>query len=108
MPLSAIKPGDQVTVQRGGDGVATIVTATFGEVKGTIVGIGKLASGNAAITLDSGRVVELTPDAPITFGGRAVGLSDLKRYETVVIRTNPANNLGYGVAVATANGIATR
>ena len=77
-PLSAIKPGDQVTVQRGDNGVATIVTATFGEVKGTIVGIGKLASGNSAITLDSGRVVELTPDAPVTFGGLPVALSDLK------------------------------
>lgn len=101
-PLSAVKPGDQVTVQRNAEGVAAIVTATFGEVKGTIVGIGKLASGNSAITLDSGRVVELTPDAPITFEGLPVGLSDLKTAEQVVIRTNPANNLGYGVAVATA------
>ena len=102
-PLSAIKPGDQVTVQRGDDGVATIITATFGEVKGTIVGIGKLASGNSAITLDSGRVVELTPDAPVTFGGLPVALSDLKTAEKVVIRTNPANSLGYGVAVVTAS-----
>jgi len=101
-PLSAVKPGDQVTVQRGDNGVATIVTATFGEVKGTIVGIGRLASGNSAITLDSGRVVELTPDAPITFEGLPVALRDLKTAEKVVIRTNPANNLGYGVAVATA------
>jgi len=101
-PLSAIKPGDQVTVQRGDNGVATIVTATFGEVKGTIVGIGRLASGNSAITLDSGHVVELTPDAPITFGGLPVALRDLKTAEKVVIRTNPANSLGYGVAVVTA------
>lgn len=100
-PLSAIKPGDQVTVQRGDNGVATIVTATFGEVGGTIVGIGKLASGSPAITLDSGRVVELTPDAPVTFDGLPVALSDLKPAEKVVIRTNPANSLGYGVAVAT-------
>ncbi len=100
-PLSAIKAGDQVTVQRGDDGVATIVTATFGEVGGTIVSIGKLASGSAAITLDSGRVVELTPDAPVTFDGLPVALGDLKRAEKVVIRTNPQNSLGYGVAVAT-------
>ncbi|MDQ2798083.1 MAG: stalk domain-containing protein [Armatimonadota bacterium] len=102
VPLSAITPGDQVTIQRGDDGTATIVTATFGEVKGTIVSIGTLASGNAALTLDSGRVVELMPDAPITFGGRKVSLSDIKPYEKVVIRTNPANSLGYGVAVVTA------
>ena len=99
--LGAIKTGDQVTVQRGDNGVATIVTATFGEVGGTIVGIGKLASGSSAITLDSGRVVELVPDAPVTFDGLPVALSDLKRAEKVVIRTNPANSLGYGVAVAT-------
>ena len=100
--LSAIKLGDQVTVQRGDNGVATIITATFGEVSGTIVGIGRLANGNSAITLDSGLVVELTPNAPITFDGLPVALSDLKTAEKVVIRTNPANNLGYGVAVATA------
>ena len=101
VPLKEIKPGDQVTIQRDANGFATILTATFGEVKGTIVGIGKLASGNSAITLDSGRVVELTPEAPISFGGRSVSLSDLKTYEKVAIRTNPANNLGYGVAVIT-------
>ena len=56
-------------MQRGDNGVATIVTATFGEVGGTVVSIGKLAGGNSAITLDSGRVVELTPDAPVTFDG---------------------------------------
>jgi hypothetical protein len=102
VPLSDIKPGDQVTIQRGDNGVAIVITATFGQVKGTIVSIGHLPSGNAALTLDSGRVIELAPNAPIMFDGRTVGLSDIKPYETVVIRTNPANNLGYGVAVSTA------
>ena len=102
VPLSQIKPGDQVTVERGDNGVATVVTATFGEVRGTIVGMGKLADGNTAITLDSGKVIEVAPDAPVTFGGRSVALSDVKTYEKVVIRTNPANDMGYGVAVATA------
>ena len=102
VPLSEIKPGDQVTVQRGDNGVATIITATFGEVKGTIVSIGHLANGNAALTLDSGRVIELAPDAPISFAGRTVALSDIKPYETVVVRTNPSNSLGYGIAVSTA------
>ena len=31
-----------------------------------------------------------------------MSLSDIKPYEKVVIRTNPANNMGFGVAVATA------
>lgn len=99
--LADIKPGDQVTAQRGADGVATVITATFGQVKGTIVSIGHLASGAATLTLDSGRTIELAADAPITFDGAVVGLRDVKPYETVVIRTNPANNLGYGVAVST-------
>ncbi len=102
VPLSEIKPGDQVTVQRGDGGAATVVTASFGQVRGTIVSLGHLASGAATLTLDSGRTIELTADAPITFEGAAVALSDLKPYETVVVRTNPANNLGYGVAVSTA------
>ena len=102
VPLSQITPGDQVMVQRGDGGVATVITATFGQVKGTIVSIGHLANGNAALTLDSGRVIELAADAPITFGGRTVSLSDIMPYETVVIRTNPSNSLGYGVAVSTA------
>jgi len=102
VPLSQIEPGDQVSVQRGDHGVATVVTATFGQVKGSLVSIGHLANGNAALTLDSGRVIELAADAPITFGGRVVALSDIKPYETVVVRTNPANSLGYGVAVSTA------
>ena len=101
VPLTEIQPGDQVTVQRGSDGVATVVTATFGQVKGTIVSIGHLGNGSAALTLDSGRVIELAADAPITFGGRTISLSDIKPYESVVIRTNPSNSLGYGVAVVT-------
>jgi hypothetical protein len=105
VPLSDIKPGDQVTIQRGDNGVATVLTATFGQVKGTIVSIGHLPSGNAALTLDSGRVIELSPDAPISFDGRTVGLSDIKPYETVVIRTNPSNSMGYGVAVSTAGNL---
>lgn len=102
VPLSDLKPGDQISVQRNDSGAATVLTATFGQVTGTVVSIGHLADGSAALTLDSGRIVELTADAPITFGGRTVGLSDIMPYETVVIRTNPSNSLGYGVAVSTA------
>lgn len=102
VPLSDIKPGDQVSVQRGDNGAATVITATFGQVKGTIVSIGHLADGAATLTLDSGRTIELAAGVPITFAGAAVSLSDIKPYETVVIRTNPANSLGYGVAVSTA------
>ena len=64
--------------------------------------IGHLADGSATLTLDSGRTVALAAGAPLTFAGRSIALSDIKPYETVVIRTNPANSLGYGVAVSTA------
>ncbi len=101
--IKDISPGDQVTVQRNSNGTASIITATYGQVKGKIVGIGKLANGNTALTLDSGRVVELAADAPITFDGRKVGIGDVKPYESVVIRTNPDNSLGYGAAVVTAD-----
>jgi hypothetical protein len=100
--LSALKAGDQVMVQRDDSGAATVVTATFGEVRGTIVGIGTLGSATV-LTLDSGRAIEISPDAPVSFDGRAVALSDVKKFEKVVIRTNPANSLGYGVAVSTAD-----
>ena len=101
--IKDISPGDQVSVQRNADGAASIITATFGQVKGKIVGIGKLANGNTALTLDSGRVVELAANAPITFDGRTVEIADIKPYESVVIRTNPDNSLGYGAAVVTSD-----
>ena len=101
--IKDISPGDQVSIQRTADGTASIITATFGQVKGKIVGIGKLANGNTALTLDSGRVVELAANAPITFDGRKVEIGDIKPYESVVIRTNPDNSLGYSAAVVTAD-----
>lgn len=97
-----LKVGDQVTVQRDGNsGAATLVTATFGEVRGTIKSIGKLGSGDSVVILNDGTTVELIPNVPVTMSGRDVALSDVMANETVVIRTNPGNNLGYGVAVAT-------
>lgn len=100
--IAEISPGDQISVQRAPNGTAQIITDTYGEVRGTIVSIGKLPNGNSAITLDSGKIVELAPGAPISYGGRRVDLSDVKTYEKAVIRTNPSNNMGYGVAVITA------
>ena len=96
-----LKVGDQVTVQRGANGPATLVTATFGEVRGTIKSIGKLGSGDSVMILNDGTTVELIPNVPVTMSGRNVTLADIMPNETVVIRTNPGNNLGYSVAVAT-------
>lgn len=99
--LAQLQPGDQVTVQRGADGSAVSVTATYGEVRGSIKSIGKLASGASVVTLNDGTTVEIAPNVPVMMAGRHVALSDVMANETVVIRTNPSNNLGFGVAVVT-------
>ena len=96
-----LKVGDQVTVQRSAGGPATLVTATYGEVRGTIKSIGKLGNGDSVLILNDGTTVELIPNVPVSMSGRAVALSDIMPNETVIIRTNPGNNMGYGVAVAT-------
>ncbi len=100
-PLAQIQPGDQVTIQRGADGAAISITATFGEVAGTVKSIGRLASGNSVVTLNDGTTVELMKGAPVTMNGNPIKLSNVMTDEKVTIRTNPSNNLGLGVAVAT-------
>lgn len=100
--LNQLQPGDQVTVQRGGDGSALSITASYGEVRGTIKSIsGALANGNQIVTLNDGTTVEVVPNVPVAMAGRKVSLSDLMPNENVVIRTNPGNKLGFGVAVVT-------
>lgn len=100
--LKQLQPGDQVTVQRGAAGAAISVTASYGEVRGTVKSVsGALANGNQIVTLNDGTVVEVVPNVPVSMAGRAVALSDVQPNESVVIRTNPGNKLGFGVAVAT-------
>ena len=102
VPLGQLQPGDQVTVQRGADGSAVSVTASFGEVRGTIKSVsGALPNGDQIVTLNDGTVVEVIPNVPVTMSGRSVALSDLMPNENVVIRTNPGNKMGFGVAVVT-------
>lgn len=102
--LSQLQPGDQVTVQRDASGAAISLTATYGEVRGTIKSIsGKLGSGGQIITLNDGTTVETVPNVPVTMAGRNVTLGDVMPNEDIVIRTNPSNKLGYGIAVVTPN-----
>ncbi|MBV9850369.1 MAG: copper amine oxidase N-terminal domain-containing protein [Armatimonadetes bacterium] len=101
VPLGQIIPGDEVRVQRDTQGNVVSVTATFGEVAGTVKSIGRLPNGDPVITLNDGKTIELTPNAPVTSGGRRIALSDIMSNEKVVIRTNPSNSLGTGVALAT-------
>ncbi len=99
--LNQITPGDEVRVQRDAQGNVVSVTATFGAVTGTVKSIGRLPNGDPVITLNDGKTIELNPDAPITMGNRKIALSDIMPSERVVIRTNPTNSLGTGVALAT-------
>ncbi len=101
--IDQLAPGDQVVVRRDSEGQAVSVTSTFGLIKGTVKSIGTLAGGDAAITLNDGTTVVMTQDSPITMAGRHVALSDIQAGEVVVIRTNPDNSRGYGLAVVTDN-----
>lgn len=99
--LGSLAIGDQVNITRDSDGAASVITATFGQVVGTVKSIGKLANGDHVITLNDGTTVELAANAPITMDNRKLALSDVMPDEKVVIRTNPNNSMGFGVAVAT-------
>ncbi len=102
--LGQLQPGDQVTVQRDGSGAALSVTATYGEVRGTIKSVsGQLPNGDQIITLNDGTTVEVPANVPVRMAGRHMTLSDIMPDEDVVIRTNPANKLGFGIAVVTPN-----
>ena len=103
--LSQITPGDEVRVQRDGQGGVLSVTATFGSVTGTVKSIGRLPNGDPVVTLNDGKTMELTPDAPVTMGNRRIALSDIMPDERVVIRTNPSNSLGTGIALATGSNL---
>ena len=101
--MQQIMPGDEVRVQRDSQGDIVSVTATFGAVTGTVKSIGRLPNGDPVVTLNDGKTLELAPDAPITMGNRRIALSDIMPDERVVIRTNPSNSLGTGVALVTGN-----
>ncbi|MCW3058916.1 MAG: copper amine oxidase-like protein [Capsulimonas sp.] len=98
-PLSEIRPGDQVTVQRSGDGSAQSIVANYGQYKGTVKSIGRLADGSNVITLNDGTTVQLAQDAPVTMNGRTITLKEIMPDEKVLIRTNPSSALGYAVVV---------
>ncbi|BDI28114.1 hypothetical protein CCAX7_001650 [Capsulimonas corticalis] len=98
-PLSEIRAGDQVTVQRASDGSAQSIIATYGQVHGTVKSIGRLADGSRVITLNDGTTVQLEQNAPVTMNGRTITLKEVMPDEHVLVRTNPSNSLGYAVVV---------
>lgn len=102
VPLTQLQPGDHVRIQRDQSGNAISVTATFGQIRGTIKRIGeKLPNGDRILTLNDGSAIEVRPTVPVTMSGRRVTLSDVMANEEVVIRTDPTNKIGLGIAVVT-------
>lgn len=93
--LGDIKIGDQVTIQRDDQGFASTITATYGELRGTIKSIDAQPDGSHLLTLNDGNTVTLVPDARLRMNGRRIAYSDIMPDERVLIRTNPDNNLGY-------------
>jgi len=104
VPIRDLAPGDQVTVQRDSDGNAVSVASTYGEVRGTLKSVGRLANGNHVVILNDGTTVELTSDAEVTMNGRQVALNDILPDEKIRIRTNPSNSLGFHVYVNPGDG----
>ena len=101
--LAALRVGDQITVRRDPSGRGTVLETSFGERRGEVKSIAQLSSGNFAITLSDGSLVEVVPNAPVTMANRAVTLADVRPGEQVAIRINPQTKLGIGVAVVTAD-----
>jgi hypothetical protein len=93
--LTDISIGDQVTVDRDDQGYAKTITATYGELRGTIKSIEAQPDGSHIVTLNDGNTVQLVPDARLRMNGRHIGISDIMPDEHVLIRTNPANGEGY-------------
>lgn len=102
--LSDIRIGDQVTVQRDENGNASSITATYGELRGTVKSIGQTASGADVITLNDGTSVQLASDARVRMNGRRITVADVQTDERVLIRTNPENSLAYEILVNPGNG----
>jgi hypothetical protein len=103
MSLQQIQSGDSVRLRRDPQGHILSVTVMVGRVAGTVKTISHLPNGDAIITLNDGKSVELMPHIPLRMDGRHIGLSDVLPNEKVVIRTDPASGLGTGVAVVTGN-----
>lgn len=95
--LNDIQIGDQVTVRRDDQGYASNITATYGELRGTVKSVGRLPDGGHVVTLNDGTTVELAPDAILRMNGREIRMSDVMPDEHVLIRTNPDNNYGYAL-----------
>lgn len=95
--LGQLNPGDSVTVTENANGVANNIVASYGVIHGSVASVGTLGNGRGIIVLNSGRTVELAPNAVIRRDGRVTSMSQVRSQDIVVIRTNPSDQLGYNV-----------
>lgn len=94
VPLTAIEPGDPVSVTAGPDGTAQSVQVAFGEITGTIASV-----SNNQIVLQDGQVYALAPNAQVVQGGQLVPAAALQPGGTVRLRVNPQTRQAYAVTL---------
>jgi len=100
--LSALQSGDQASVQRDGNGNATLIEVLYDERRGEVKSVQALpANGGYLVTLTNGTSVEIVPGAPVMMSGNAISMTDVKPGEKVVIRLNPQTKQGLGVSIGT-------
>ena len=97
VPLTAIEPGDPVTVTAAPDATAQTVQVSFGEITGTIASF-----ANNQIVLQDGQVYAVAPAAQVVQGGQLVPAAALQPGEVVTLRVNPQTRQAYAVVVQSA------
>jgi Copper amine oxidase N-terminal domain. len=104
-PLSELRGslvGEQVRVERDGEGKGTRLTIFTDTRRGDLKSLTPLPNGAGyTATLTDGTVVTLRAGAGFTSSGRPVAPSDIKPGERVVIRVNPTTKQGESLDVVT-------
>jgi hypothetical protein len=95
VPLSSIRPGDKLTIQRDSQGKITVIRATYKQVAGRITAI----TGNA-VTLDTGDVLKLCSQTSIYLPDNSTGtLADLMVGDAITASMNPDTGLACVIQV---------
>jgi hypothetical protein len=92
--LSAIAPGDAVTVTADQTGIAQTVQDVYTVVSGTIGSV-----GDNRVVLQSGQTYSLSPVVRVVRGGVSTSAAALQPGDVVTLRLNPTTGQVYGIAV---------
>ena len=95
VPLSSIRPGDKLTIQRDFEGKITLIRATYKQVAGRITSI-----TGTAITLDTGDVLKLGAQTRVYLPDNSTGTAaDLAVGDAVTASTNPDTGIALVIQV---------